>query len=154
MIRTIITIHIVQFLIALMLMNSGQISGMINRSYAHKSNKLVLHRYVQISRDSLFIGIREEELQAHHKNLGWSVRITYPFQFNVDKNEEDKFRFGVSVVTHDKPHMSKFKAIYIHIKYWLIAVIVTSFGSLLWADKWLHPLKKKLKLQSSERMSL
>jgi hypothetical protein len=73
MIRIIFTIHIVQFLIALMLVSGGQISGMINRSYASKSSKLVLHRYVQTSRDSVFIGIREEEKLAHHKNSGWSV---------------------------------------------------------------------------------
>jgi hypothetical protein len=72
MIRIIFTIHIVQFLIALMLVSGGQISGMIDRSYASKSSKLVLHRYVQTSRDSVFIGIREEKL-AHHKNSGWSV---------------------------------------------------------------------------------
>jgi len=72
MIRIIFTIHIVQFLIALMLVSGGQISGMIDRSYASKSSKLVLHRYVQTSRDFVFIGIREEKL-AHHKNSGWSV---------------------------------------------------------------------------------
>ena len=146
MIRITVTILIVQAFIGVMFLHWASSCAFVtfNNTYADERNGKIIQRYVQTVKESgtMMIGVREEKLRSHHrvrKVPQWTARFTFPYGKGADAPTRS-YRLGVSVTTHDKP--SGFKATYVYIRIWVIALLVFALGGLLWVEKWLFPLGK------------
>lgn len=132
---------------------SGRGSASLRQT--QKVGEVMTQRNMQLVKEPgvVMFGGRQERVAHQLKVPEWSGSFSFPFNDKMTSSEDRKYRYGVSITRHDKPERMGFKAVYVHVKLWLVGLVAGAAAGVLWLEKWLFPLARLFR-RSTEKSTL